>query len=79
MKKGDILKAPQGHFIEIFETDYPTRGSVGYTTLEDDEVRFTEKYTLKGYKNLGSSDSIQSTMFYLTKSIHLRLNKLNKV
>lgn len=78
MKQGDILQDATGHLVEIFDTDYPSKGSTAYTNIEDNEIRFCNPNTFNHYKNLGSEGPIKA-VFHMVKSIHLRLNALSKV
>lgn len=80
MKKGDILQSQCGqHIVQVFEVNYPSKGSIAYTDLEDHEVRFVEKGRFRDYRNLGDENSIFGATFYMFRSIHMRLNKLSKV
>lgn len=75
--EGDILDFGRGEFAKVTELDFPSKGSVSLIYLEENETSYRNKSDLKNVKIIKSIGA--AVTFDMVRSIHLRLNSLNKI
>lgn len=80
MEKGDILLLSNGRLARIISdvSDSYVKGLMEIQFLDRDEPSFMDPEDLDVEENLGSG-SATLCQFYTARSIHLRLNRMNKV
>lgn len=79
IKDGDILLLYNGNLVKILEVKSMEWNEMSNTQFMDkDEYSFSDIEDLHIHRNLGQSPEVYAT-FAAARSIHLRLNALNKV
>lgn len=75
---GDILLFNDGDMSEVVECNFSDSSMVILLSMLDDEPRLKDANNIDGdFVNLGQEPKTRA-LFHATRSIHVRLNKLNK-